>query len=139
LRARTASGRPTTIDEYLAPLSDGPRAALQKLRRTIQAAAPGAEECISYGVPAFRLHGRMLVAFGAAANHCSFFPMSAATVKAHAGELAAYDTSPGTVRFAAEKPLPAALVRKLVQARIAENAARRPSRTVRTRGRGRAR
>jgi len=60
-----------TIDEYLAPLSNEKRAALEKLRRAIQAAAPKAEECISYGVPAFRLGGRMLVAFGAAAKHCA--------------------------------------------------------------------
>ena len=111
------------IDEYLAALSDDKRAALEKLRKTIRAAAPEAEECISYQLPAFRLNG-MLVAFGATANHCAFYTMSASTLAAHKDELEDYDTSKGTIRFQADNPLPAALVRKLVKARIAENAAR---------------
>ncbi len=111
-----------TIDEYLRALSDDKRAALQKLRKTIKAAAPKAEECISYQLPAFRLGGRPLVAFGASANHCAFYPMSSSTVEAHKGELEGYDTSKGTIRFQPAKPLPAALVRKLVKARIVENA-----------------
>lgn len=113
-----------TIDEYLATLSDGQRAALEKLRQTIKAAAPKAEECISYQLPAFRLNGKMLVAFGARANHCAFYPMSDSTVEAYKDELKGYDTSKGTIRFQADKPLPVALVRKLVKARIAENAER---------------
>ena len=121
---------PTTIDEYLAALSDDKRAALEKLRKTIRAAAPKAEECISYQLPAFRLEGRMLVAFGATANHCAFYPMSSSTVEAHKDDLKDYDTSKGTIRFQADKPLPAALVRKLVKARIAENG--RAVRTVRS-------
>jgi uncharacterized protein YdhG (YjbR/CyaY superfamily) len=112
------SGKPQTIDEYLAPLSNEKRAALQKLRRAIQSAAPKAEECISYQVPAFRLGGRMLVAFGAAAKHCAFYP-GAYPVEAHKDELTAYDTSKGTIRFQANRPLPATLVRKLVKAQIA--------------------
>jgi uncharacterized protein YdhG (YjbR/CyaY superfamily) len=116
--------KPTTIDEYLAGVTAEQRAALQKLRKMIQAAAPKAEECISYGLAAFRLDGRPLVAFGAAAKHCAFFPMSGATVAGHASDLEDYDTSKGTIRFPTEKPLPAALVRKLVKARIAENAKR---------------
>lgn len=110
-----------TIDEYLAALSDDKRAALEKLRKTIRAAAPDAEECISYQVPAFRLNG-VLVAFGARANHCAFYPMSSSTVAAHKEELKGYETSTGTIRFHPDNPLPAALVRKLVKARIAENA-----------------
>jgi uncharacterized protein YdhG (YjbR/CyaY superfamily) len=117
---KTKPTKPTTIDEYLAALSDDKRAALEKLRKTIKAAAPKAEECISYQLPAFRLNG-MLVAFGATANHCAFYPMSATTVEAHKHELKGYDTSKGTIRFQPDKPLPAALVRKLVKARIAEN------------------
>ncbi len=113
-----------TIDEYLATLSDDQRAALEKLRQTIKAAAPKAEECISYRLPAFRLNGKMLVAFGARANHCAFYPMSASTVEDYKDELEGYDTSKGTIRFQADKPLPVALVRKLVKARIAENAER---------------
>lgn len=114
----------STIDEYLAALSDDKRAALEKLRKTIKAAAPKAEECISYQLPAFRQNG-MLVGFGATDNHCAFYLMSATTVEAHADELAKYDTSKGTIRFQAEKPLPATLVKKLVKARLAENEARR--------------
>lgn len=113
--------KPTTFDGYLAALSADQRAALEKLRKTIKAAAPKAEEGISYGLAAFRLDGRPLVALGAAANHCAFYLMSGSTVAAHQDELGGYDTSKGTIRFPANKPLPAALVRKLVKARIAEN------------------
>ena len=119
-----ASG-PKTIDEYLAALSPDKRAALQKLRKIIWAAAPKAEERISYQLAAFRLDGRMLVAFGATENHCAFYLMSSSTVAADKAELEKYDTSKGTIRFQPDKPLPAALVRKLVKARIAENAGRR--------------
>ena len=117
--------KPKTVDEYLAALSNDKRAALEKLRKTIQAVAPKAEECISYQLPAFRLDGRMLVAFGASANHCAFYPMSSSTVQAHKDELKGYDTSKATIRFQPDNPLPAVLVRKLVKARIAENARRR--------------
>ena len=118
--AQARAAKPNTIDEYLAALSDDKRAALEKLRKTIRAAAPKAEECISYQLAAFRQNG-MLVAFGATANHCAFYLMSSSTVEAHKDELKDYDTSKGTIRFQADKPLPAALVRKLVKARIAEN------------------
>ena len=112
---------PKTIDEYLAALSDDKRAALEKLRKTIKAAAPKGAECISYGIPAFRLDGRLLVGFGAAVNHCSFYP-GAYPVAAHKDELKTYDTSKGTIRFPADEPLPVGLVRKLVKSRIAEHA-----------------
>lgn len=117
------AAKPKTIDEYLAALSEDRRATLEKLRRTIRAAAPEAEECISYGLAAFRQDG-MLVAFGATANHCAFFPMDSTTVAAFKDELKDYDTSKGTIRFQADKPLPVALVRKLVKVRIAENVGR---------------
>ena len=113
--------KPKTIDEYLAALSEGNRAALEKLRKSIKAAAPKAEECINYGLAAFRLHEKKLVGFGATTKHCAFYLMSGSTVDAHKDELKGYDTSKGTIRFPADKPLPAALVRKLVKARIAEN------------------
>jgi uncharacterized protein YdhG (YjbR/CyaY superfamily) len=119
-----AKPKTKTIDDYLASLSADKRAALQKLRKTIKGAAPKAEECISYQLPAFRQNG-MLVAFGATANHCAFFLMSGSTVEAHKEELKGYDTSKGTIRFQADKPLPVALVRKLVKARIEENESRR--------------
>ena len=110
--------KPKTHDDYLARVSSDKRAALQKLRRAIKAAAPKAEECISYQLPAFRLNGKFLVAYGAAANHCAFYPGSVLTdLKS---ELGNYDTSKGTLRFPPEKPLPAALVRKLVKLRMAE-------------------
>ena len=115
------AARPQTIDDYLAGLSTDERAALEKVRKAIKAAAPKAEECISYGIPAFRLNGKVLVAFKAAAHHCAFHPMSGTTVAAHKKDLAGYDTSPGTIRFQPTDPLPDRLVRKLVKARIAEN------------------
>jgi len=112
---------PKTIDEYLAQAKPEQRAALEKLRQTIRAVAPKAEECISYGLPAFRLNGRPLVAFGASTSHCSFFPMNGTTVAAFRDQLKGFETSKGTIRFTPDKPLPVALIRKLVKARIAEN------------------
>ena len=109
-----------TIDEYLAPLSKEKRAALEKLRKAIKSAAPRAEECISYGIPGFRLNGKLLVSFGAAAKHCAFYP-GGHPVKTHQDELKSYDTSKGTIRFPADSPLPATLVRKLVKSRVAEH------------------
>ena len=114
-----------SFDEYLAALSDDNRAALEKLRKTIKATAPQAEECLSYGLAAFRLDEKPLVALGATANHCAFYLMSNSTVADHEDELRNYDTSTGTIHFPADKPLPAALVKKLVKARIAENEGRR--------------
>jgi uncharacterized protein YdhG (YjbR/CyaY superfamily) len=113
--------KPATIDDYLAALSGTKRAALTRLRRVIKAAVPKAEECISYQLPAFRLHGRMLVWFGASARHCALYPGSS-PIQAHKSQLMAYDTSKGTIRFHPDKPLPAALVRRLVKHRIAEHA-----------------
>ena len=113
--------KPRNIDEYLALLADGQRAALQKIRETIKAAAPKAEECISYGLPAFRLNGKLLVGLGATAKHCAFYPMSSSTVEAFKDELEDFGTSKGTIRFQPADPLSAALVQKLVKARIAEN------------------
>jgi uncharacterized protein YdhG (YjbR/CyaY superfamily) len=113
--------KPKTIDAYLAALSNDKRAALERLRKIIRAAAPGAEEGISYQLPAFRLDGKWLVWFGAAANHCAIYGV----VGRHKDELKDYDTSgKGTIRFQPANPLPATLVRKLVKARIAKNAAR---------------
>ena len=113
-----SKAKPRTIDEYLAALSNDKRAALERLRRIIRAAAPRAEECISYGLPAFRLRGKGIACFGAAANHCAIY----GAVGAHTHELEAFDTSKGTIRFQPDDPLPATLVRKLVKARIAKNA-----------------
>lgn len=108
--------KPTTIDGYLAGLSPDKRTALQQLRKAIHAAAPGLVECISYQMPAFRYEGKVVMWFGAAAHHCSFFP--GAIVQDFKTELQDYKTSKGTVRFAPDDPLPATLVKKLVKARI---------------------
>jgi uncharacterized protein YdhG (YjbR/CyaY superfamily) len=116
---RAKAAKPKTPDDYLAALAPDKRAALETLRERIRAAAPTAEECMSYGIPAFRLHDKLLVAYGAAARHCAFYPGS--VVQALRNELKDYDTSKGTVRFSAERPLPATLVRKLVKLRIAKN------------------
>lgn len=114
--------KPKTIDEYLAALSADKRTALEQLRRDIRAAAPHVEEGISYGLAAFRLHGKALVYLGAAKAHCAFYP--GATIEAFKDDLAGYDTSKGTIRFPPDRPLPAALVRRIVKARIAQNARR---------------
>lgn len=116
------SAKAKNVDEYLATLSEDKRASLEKLRKTIKAAVPKAEECISYGLAAFRLNGKPLVAFGATANHCAFYPMSSTVVASLQDELEDYDTSTGTIRFQPDKPLPASLVRKLIKTRIEENA-----------------
>jgi uncharacterized protein YdhG (YjbR/CyaY superfamily) len=120
LNRKPNSRNKASLDVLLASLPSDKRAALQKLRQAVHSAAPDAEEGISYGLPAFRLGGRPLVAFAAAAKHCSFYPMSPAVIRAHEAELAGYETSKGTIRFTQEKPLPTPLVRKLVRARVAE-------------------
>ena len=113
---------PPSVAAYLKAVPPAQRAALQRLRRTIKAAAPQAAEVISYGIPSYKYHG-YLVGFAAFTHHCSFFPGTALT--GFKKELASYETSKGTIRFTADKPLPAALVRKLVKARIAQNERRR--------------
>jgi len=116
-------GDPSTIDEYLSALSADKRAALQALRELIHAAAPEASECISYKMPAFKLNG-MMVGFAAHANHCALYAWNATTIAGFAGELSDFDINKGTIRFTPEKPLPAALVRRLVEAKVAKNAER---------------
>jgi len=112
--------RTKTVDDYLAALPREQRAALEGIRKTVRAIVPKGEECISYGVPAFRVDGKVLVGFGAASRHCTFFPMSGTITEAHQAELSGYDTSKGAIRFPAERPLPPTLVRKLVRWRLAE-------------------
>jgi uncharacterized protein YdhG (YjbR/CyaY superfamily) len=112
------------VDRYLAGVPEESRKTLEKLRKSIRAAAPGATEGISYGIPAFKLGGRPLVSYAALKDHCSFFPMSPAVLEAHRGELKKYETAKGTIRFPTNKSLPAALVGKIVKARIAEHQAR---------------
>jgi uncharacterized protein YdhG (YjbR/CyaY superfamily) len=116
---------PATVEEYLAALPDGSRAALEELRAAIKAAAPEATETISYQMPAFKDHDRLLVSYAAFANHCSLFPMSKKVIEDNAEELGPYMSGRGTLRFRPDNPLPAAVVQKIVRARLEENAARR--------------
>jgi len=114
---------PTSVEDYLAALPAAPRGALERLRKTIRAAAPEATEQISYQMPAFKDHGRFLVSYAAYKDHCSLFPASEAVMEALGDELEPYVSGKGTIRFTADEPLPAALVRKIVRARLKENAA----------------
>lgn len=117
LRPWTASD---TVDDYLAAVPPDARAALVKLRKMIREAAPGSTEGISYQVPMFKLNGRPLVGFGAAAAHCTFYVMSPDVMRAFVAQLKDYEVGKGSIRFPANKPLPTVLVTKLVKARIAE-------------------
>jgi uncharacterized protein YdhG (YjbR/CyaY superfamily) len=128
-RGRSSTRKLETIDDYLAGVDDDKRAALERLRKTIKAIIPRAEECISYQMPAFRLDGRVLVWFGAGANHCAFYP--GGLVTDFEQELGDYEISKGTIRFQPDHPLPAALVRKLIKARIARDEAGRAQKRVR--------
>ena len=114
-----------SVDEYLAVVPEDARVALKRLRKIIKAAAPGTSEVISYRIPVFKYQGYPLVGFGAAKNHCSFFTMSSRMipklVRMLAAELRGYEVSGATIHFTPDKPLPAALVTKLVKERIAEN------------------
>jgi|SRR5882724_2189010 len=111
--------KPRTVDEYLRRVQPDQRTALEDLRQVIHAAAPGAEECISYGLPAFRLNGRSLVFLGAWSTHCAFYPVSSTTLKKFQKDLKCFQTSKATIRFSPDKLLPKTLVEKLVQARMA--------------------
>ena len=117
---RSTKRSPKTIDEYLAGVNASHRDILGKLRQTIHDVVPNAEECISYGIPAFRLNGRALVFFGAWAKHCAFYPGSSASLKKFRSDLKGFQISKGTIRFSPDNPLPVALVKKLVKGRTAQ-------------------
>jgi len=112
--------KPTTIDGYLAAVKGEKRAALDALRRTILSIAPKAEECISYGIPAFRLDGKVVAGFAATARGCSYYPFSGSTLGTLADELEGYTATRGALQFEPPHSLPKALVRKLIRARMAE-------------------
>jgi uncharacterized protein YdhG (YjbR/CyaY superfamily) len=118
------------VEAYLQALPRPMRLALERVRTLIREAAPDAEEVISYQMPGFR-HQGVLVTYAAFTDHCSFFPMSPAVLEAHTGELTGFVTSKGTIRFTPEKPLPEALVKKIVRARVAENESRKSSKSDR--------
>jgi uncharacterized protein YdhG (YjbR/CyaY superfamily) len=112
---------PKDVDEYLARVPEPARGTLNKVRAVIRSVLPAeATEALSYGMPAFKYKGS-LVGYAAFANHCSFFPMNSSLVDAFRDELKGYATSKGTIRFPVDKPLPAALVKKMVKARVLQN------------------
>ena len=115
----------TTVEDYLAALPEDRRAVVEELRRTIRAAAPEATETIAYDMPAFRSHGgQFLVSYAAYKNHYSLFPASGAVTEALGAALEPYLAGKGTIRFPVHGPIPVALVRRIVEVRLAENAAR---------------
>ena len=112
---------PRDVDEYLAGVPEPARSTLNRIRAVIRSAVPAeATEAISYRIPTFKYNGP-LVGFAAFSNHCSLFPMSPSVIEAFKNELKDFHTSKGTIRFPVDKPLAAALVKKLVKARIAQN------------------
>src|SRR6266508_1160980 len=121
--------KPKSVEAYLKSLPAEQRAALQELRETVAAAAPEAEEGITYSMPGFLLDGRGFVSYAAFKDHYSFFPRSGRAVDAHRDELGERVTGKGTIRFEYGRPLPRALVKKVVRTRLAEATARRTKRT----------
>ena len=117
--ARKVKGVPKNVDEYLAGVPEPARSTLNKIRAAIRSAVPPeATETISYRMPAFKYKG-VLVWFAAFSNHCSLFP-TASVVAAFKNELKGFSTSKGTIQFPTDKPLPTALVKKLVKARVVQ-------------------
>ena len=114
--------KPSTVEEYLSGITGQARERLEELRAVILAAAPDAEEVISYGMPAVRLR-RVLVYYAAAKEHIGFYP-TASPIVAFKDELARYETSKGAIRFPLDKPIPKALVKKIVAFRVKEERAR---------------
>lgn len=117
-----------TVEEYLKQFPPEQRAELEKIRKAIKDAAPKAEESISYGMPGYKLNG-VLVYFGGFKNHCSFFPAGNSAIQQFSEELKAYKTSKGTIQLPLDKPIPVALIKKIVKARVKENELRMQAKT----------
>ena len=118
--AAKGNNAPKNVDEYLARVPEPARGTFIKLRAAIRSAVPAkAVETISYGIPALK-HNRVLVWFAAFSSHCSLFP-TASVIEEFKDELKGFSTSKGTIQFPTDKPLPIALVKKLVKARVAQN------------------
>jgi uncharacterized protein YdhG (YjbR/CyaY superfamily) len=111
---------PATVDEYLAALPDDRRAVMQDIRRTIRAAAPDADEVITYKMPGFQLNGRFLVSYDAFKNHYSLFPGSQLMIDTLGDEIAPYVAGRGTLRFPASRPIPLQTIAKAVRIRLDE-------------------
>lgn len=126
-----AKTKAVTVEGYLQALPPEQRQALEALRARILSAAPQAVEYIGYGMPGFKLGGHPLFYIGAAKGHCALY---GSVPEAMREALKGHDTGPGTVRFTVEKPLPATLVKALVKAKMAENAARWPSPVAKRKG-----
>lgn len=112
--------REPAIDEYLAKVTPRNRALLRELRKTIRALVPGVEECVSYRLPAFRYQGKIIAGFSATSKGCSYYPFSGTTLQTLARDVEGYEGTKSALHFGPDKPLPRALVRKLLEARIAE-------------------
>jgi uncharacterized protein YdhG (YjbR/CyaY superfamily) len=108
------------VDEYLAALDEPKRTTLQKLRQTIRSIVPEAEECISYGMPAFRMEGKVIAGFAAFKDHLSYLPHSGSVLGELGDDLAGYQGTAGSLHFPIDKPLPKALVKKLIAVRLSE-------------------
>src|ERR1700680_4025156 len=106
------------VDEYLANLDQPKRTTLQQLRQTIRSIVPEAEEGIAYGMPAYRLGGKVIAGFAAFKNHLSYLPHSGSVLAEIPGDVAGYVTSKGALQFPIERPLPKALVKKLIAIRV---------------------
>jgi uncharacterized protein YdhG (YjbR/CyaY superfamily) len=123
-QSSSARNRAKDVDTYLAAVPEPARATLEKLRQTIKAAVPQAEEVISYQMPTYKYQRRALVGFAAWKDHCSLYPYSGSVLDEFKEELKGYDADKGTIRFPVDKPLPASLVKKIIKARIKENESR---------------
>jgi uncharacterized protein YdhG (YjbR/CyaY superfamily) len=110
--------KPRGIDEYLASVDEPKRTTLEKLRQTIRGIIPGAEECISYGMPAFRLDGKVIAGFAAFKNHLAYLPHSGSVLPELSDDLAGYESTAGSLHFPIDQPLPKALVEKLIASRL---------------------